>query len=342
MGESRRLAPILVTGAHRTGTTWVGKMLAASGETAYISEPLNVWRRPGVLRVPVRHWYTYICPENEALFYAGFQETFGFQYHLLAEIRSLRSRKDLMRMGRDWSIFLRGRFSHQRPLLKDPFAVFSIPWFIRRFGCQVVVTVRHPAAFASSLKRLNWSFDFRDLLDQPLLVQDLLNPYQAELEAMCDNSECPTEGWGVEGSAWNSHSAPNSRSAPNSCSADIIRQASLLWSIIYQAVARYQKQFPQIIVVRHEDLSLDPVDGFQALYDSIDLNFNNRARKKILNSSSSENPHELDRKAVHSVRLNSRANLHNWKRRLEVDEIRCIRDLTENVTAEFYPDLNWE
>jgi LPS sulfotransferase NodH len=42
--------PILVTGAHRSGTTWVGKILCASGEAAYISEPLNLWHRPGVMR----------------------------------------------------------------------------------------------------------------------------------------------------------------------------------------------------------------------------------------------------------------------------------------------------
>ena len=39
--------PILVTGAHRSGTTWVGKMLAADADTGYISEPLNVLHRPG-------------------------------------------------------------------------------------------------------------------------------------------------------------------------------------------------------------------------------------------------------------------------------------------------------
>ena len=50
--------PILVTGAHRSGTTWVGKMLAASREVAYISEPLNKWHRPGVMAIPVEYWYT--------------------------------------------------------------------------------------------------------------------------------------------------------------------------------------------------------------------------------------------------------------------------------------------
>ena len=56
--------PILVSGAHRTGTTWVGKMLAATPATAYISEPLNVLHRPGVFEVKTTRWYTYICPEN--------------------------------------------------------------------------------------------------------------------------------------------------------------------------------------------------------------------------------------------------------------------------------------
>jgi hypothetical protein len=99
-------APILVTGAHRTGTTWVGKMLAANPRTAYISEPLNLLHRPGVLRPPVQYWYTYICPENEADYLPAFQDTLRFRYHPLAEIVSLRSLKDVGRMGRDSGIFL--------------------------------------------------------------------------------------------------------------------------------------------------------------------------------------------------------------------------------------------
>ncbi len=39
-----------------------------------------------------------------------------------------------------------------RPLLKDPIAVLSAPWLERTFGMQVVFSVRHPAAFAASLK----------------------------------------------------------------------------------------------------------------------------------------------------------------------------------------------
>ncbi len=304
-------SPILITGAHRTGTTWVGKMLAASGESAYISEPLNIWHRPGVYSVPTTRWYTYICTENEGPYLDGFRQTFGFCYHLLAEIYSLRSRKDLMRMGRDAGIFLQGRLRSQRPLLKDPFAVFSAPWFKERLGCHVAITIRHPAAFVSSLKRLGWVFDFKDLLEQPLLMRDWLEPYRSQMEAMMERRE------------------------------DVIGQGSLLWQMVYQTITCFQSRYPDFQVVRHEDLSLDPVGGFRGLYASLGLNFNEKAKKTIENSSSADNPGEVSHQAVHAYRLNSQANLHNWKKRLDPGEIRRIRALTESVTQHFYPELDW-
>ena len=305
-------SPILVTGAHRTGTTWVGKMLAASGESAYISEPLNIWHRPGVYSIPTTRWYTYICTENEGQYLDGFRQTFGFRYHLLAEIRSLRSRKDLMRMGRDVSVFMQGWLRSQRLLLKDPFAVFSAPWFRERLGCQVAITIRHPAAFVSSLKRLGWVFDFKDLLDQPLLMRDWLEPYRPQMEAMLEKRE------------------------------DVIGQGSLLWQMVYQTVTCFQSRDLDFQVVRHEDLSLDPVNGFRGLYAALGLNFNEKAKNTIENSSSSDNPGEVSRNAVHAYRLNSQANLQNWKKRLDPGEIHRIRALTESVTQHFYPDLDWE
>jgi hypothetical protein len=304
--------PILITGAHRTGTTWVGKMLAASGQAGYISEPLNLWHRPGVLRTPVQHWYTYICAENEHAYLPALRETLEFRYHLWQEIRSLRFRKDAIRMARDWGIFTRGRFLAQRPLLKDPFAIFSAPWFHDRLGCQVVITVRHPAAFASSLKRLGWDFDFSHLLDQPLLMRDLLGPFRSQMEAMCLATE------------------------------DIIGQASLLWRITYEIAAAFCVRYPDFLIVRHEDLSLDPPGSFQKLYQVLGLDFTPQAQKAVSDSSSAENPGEVSKKAVHAVRLDSRANLHNWKRRLQSQEIDRVRQLTQTTAQHFYPDLAWD
>ena len=154
--------------------------------------------------------------------------------------------------------------------MKDPFAVFSTPWFAKRLNCKVVITVRHPAAFASSLKRLNWPFDFQDLLDQPLLMRDHLEPYRDEMQSIQPD--------------------------------DVIGQAALLWKLIYRSVHTARERNPDFIVVRHEDLSRDPVAGYRDLYQSLGLEFTPRVEKIILNSSSSENPAEL--RAKKSMRSN--------------------------------------
>ncbi|HSL43194.1 MAG TPA: sulfotransferase [Anaerolineales bacterium] len=307
--NDRTLVPILVTGTHRSGTTWVGKMLAADACTAYISEPLNVLHRPGVYSARVKYWYQYICEENEREYLPAFHELLEFDYHFWDEIRSLRSRKDVLRMGRDFYIFYNGLMRGQRILLKDPFAVFSTPWFANRLGCKVVIAVRHPAAFASSLKRLNWPFDFQDLLNQPLLMRDHLEPFREEMQAMRPD--------------------------------DVIGQAALLWRLIYRAVHATCQSHPDFITVRHEDLSRDPISGYRNLYASLGLEFSPRVEKAILNSSSSENPMELSRKKVHGFKLDSRANMDIWKKRLAVEEIDRIHEITKDVASLYYSESEW-
>ena len=303
------LTPILVTGTHRSGTTWVGKMLAADALTAYISEPLNVLHRPGVFHAKVRYWYQYVCDENESDYLSAFQELLEFDYHLWDEVRALRSRRDVLRMVRDFYIFYNGLMRGQRALLKDPFAVFSMPWFAKRLNCKVVIAVRHPAAFASSLKRLNWPFDFQDLLSQPLLMRDHLGGYREEMQAAHPD--------------------------------DVIGQSALLWTLIYRSVHETCERNPDFITVRHEDLSRDPISGYRALYGSLGLDFTPRVEKIILNSSSAENPGELSRKKVHGFKLDSRANLDNWKKRLTTEEIERVRTITEDVARLYYSNAEW-
>ncbi len=285
-------------------------MLAANPQTAYISEPLNVLHRPGVYHAVVDHWYPYITEANESHYLPAFHELMDLKYDLPAEIRSLRSRRDLMRMGRDLATFVKGKLRRQRPLLKDPFAVFSTPWFAQKLNCEVVITVRHPAAFASSLKRLNWPFDFNHLLTQPGLMHDHLEAERAEMQVLQAD--------------------------------DIVGQAALLWRMIYRFVHRTSGLFPDFKIIRHEDLSLDPVNGYQSLYESLGLKFDEKVKNTILNSSSSENPVRLAKEKTFSVKLDSRAALNNWKKILSADEISRVRKLTADVSDLFYSEKEWK
>jgi hypothetical protein len=270
---------------------------------------LNVLHRPGVFAAPVQHWYTYITSENESQYLPAFHQLLEYDYHLGAELRSLRSRKDFLRMVRDFHSFFVGNMHAERPLLKDPFAVFSCPWFSDRLHCQVVITVRHPAGFASSLKRLGWSFDFQNLLGQPLLMRDHLEPERSAMEKVDPG--------------------------------DVVAQAALLWRVIYRVVHAYQLQYPDFRVVRQEDLALDPVAGYRDLYASMGLKFTPRAESIVLGSSSSENPSEPARNKVYSVKLDSRTSIKNWKKRLEPSELARIREITDGVSQFYYSDDTW-
>jgi hypothetical protein len=304
--------PILVTGVHRSGTTWVGKILAESPRVAYISEPLNVWHRPGVLRAPTRRWYTYICEDNQAEYLEPFLEMLAFDYHTEMEVRSIKSGKDLLRMGRDWSTFWKGRRNLSLPLVKDPFAVFSSEWFNSCLDCRVVVVVRHPAAVASSLMKLGWSFDFQDLLDQPLLMRDWLETFRDEMEQLRDASN------------------------------NLIAQSCLLWRMVYQTIDRMRLKIPGLIVIRHEDFSLNPHARFEQLYRELNLEYTAEIQSAVTATSSRDNPKETSQRSIHSVRIDSQAIVKSWQRRLTREEIQQVRTLTAEVASLYYSSEDWQ
>ena len=61
----------------------------------------------------------------------------------------------------------------------------------------------------------------------------------------------------------------------------------------------------------------DVSETYSAVYHRfLGLDLIDKAQKAVLGSSSSENPTELSQKEVHSVKLDSRANVGSWKKRL--------------------------
>jgi hypothetical protein len=301
--------PILVTGMPRSGTTWVGRVLCAGGGAGYLAEPFNLATSPGTIRVPVDHWYPYVTEENEREIVAALEPLFRFKYPLGRELRRCRTYVDLLHTLRWWRGFVRSR--GRRPLVKEPHAVFSAEWFARRLGSDVVVTVRHPAAVVSSWKRLGWSFDFANLLEQPALMRDLLDPFGPEMERSREPSH------------------------------DLVDRVALLWHVVYRTVADYRDRFAGFQIVRQEDLSREPVEGYRALYEALGLPLSRESETAIAEASSSANPKESSVERPHDTHLDSRATLTSWKRRLSDDEVARIRNVTAETAAIFYDGDEW-
>jgi hypothetical protein len=317
-----RGGPILVTGMPRTATSWVGKMLEASGALVYVNEPMNPQhppgRSPGVLRAEVQHAFQYISEHNEPVWLPAFRDTVRLRFHPLAELRRNHRPYDLARTAKYTAGFALGRLRGRRALLDDPYAVFAAPWLSRRVGCRVVVTVRDPVATVSSWRRLGWAPRLGELLAQPALVRDRLARFAPDLEAAVAG-----DGGGER--------------------ADGIGPASLLWRVIYGTAAAYRDEVPGLEVVRHEDLSADPVPAFRALYERLGLPFGPGAEQAVRAATTAGSGGGAMRWSVSAVgasktaarRLDSRANLQVWRERLTDQEVACIRELTADVAPLF-------
>jgi len=192
--------------------------------------------------------------------------------------------------------------------MKDPIALLSAEWLAETFEMDVVVLIRHPAAFAASLKRLGWKHSFATFI-QDGRVPEVVRPYEAEIR---EQAERPGE---------------------------ILAQAALLWRLLYGAVDGYRERHPDWAFVRHEDASLDPAGTFEQLYDRLGLELTPAALAEIERASASENPAELA--SPHAVALDSAASLGRWRDDLTPEEVETLRERTRDVWLRFYSDEDW-
>ena len=251
-------APIVVTGMARSGTSWVGKLLEASGELTYINGAAQPRPPAGALARRARRLGRLPLPVHRR----------GRQGRLAGRVRRdpapalpRRSRAPAqplaLRPGQDGHVRdqLPGRAPAQaRALLDDPYALLASEWLAERLGCRVVVVVRDPAAMVASWRRLGWTTDLGELLDQPALMRDWLEPFRAEMEGVA-----ATPG-------------------------DQVGRVAMLWRLLHLVAAEYERRCPAVRIVRYEDLAADPVPSFAGLYAALGLSFDRRAEAEVVRS----------------------------------------------------------
>jgi len=285
-------------------------MIARSPAVRYIHEPFNPDAfRPGICAARFEREFTYVCAENAASYQDDLRRCLEFRYRFAEGLRTVRTAADAVRTARDLGRFAFSRWRKARPLVKDPHAVFSAEWLARTFGMDVVVMIRHPAAFVGSLKKARWAFRFGQFLEQPLLMQHHLRRFQTEIEAFATKT------------------------------ADIVDQGILLWNVIYDVILQYRNRHPDWIFVRHEDLSRDPVSRFSGLFQSLGLKYTDSVRRAIADFSGSHNPGEQH--SGSHIRRDSESNIWNWTKRLTPGEIRRVRKQTEAIASQFYGEEDW-
>jgi Sulfotransferase family len=303
--------PILVTGSHRSGTGWVGSMIAAcrSSPIAYMWEPFSLLHRPGVFAVHFPYWFAYVCPENEDPYLGPVRDMLAFRYQAAAELGSVRSVKDAIRLPRDWLRFIRYRRAGARPLLKDPIAIFSAEWLCDTFDMDVIVLIRHPAGFASSLKSRGLTHPFGHFLEQPMLMRDRLAPFRGEITRFAAEPR------------------------------PVLQQAILLWKLIHWTILSYRERRPDWMFLRLEDIAMNPHTEFERIYQRLGLTYDEHVRRTVGKYSDPSNPSETPDPAL--LKRDSRGSIATWMERLDGQEIQLIRDEVEPISKEFYSRSDW-
>ena len=301
-------------------------MIAYDQSLAYIHEPFNPDHKSGVCKADFKYKFPYICEENESVYIKDLEDCFSYKYHFLEDIRTARSIIKIARSIFNYCRFTKYRILKKRALVKDPIAVFSSEWLAKRFNMDVVVLIRHPAAFAGSLKKVRWSHPFQHFLQQPLLMQHRLREYQSQIEEFSRNEK------------------------------NIVDQAILLWNLVHHVILYYQENYPDWVFVKHEDLSSRPIEEFRNLYNRLGLTFSKDIEDKIGKFSFSDGSNHSGRRPytipnwrdkltgeyLQQYKRNSKANIWSWKKRLTDDEVKKIKRHTNNIASKFYSQKDWE
>jgi hypothetical protein len=106
-------------------------------------------------------------------------------------------------------------------------------------------------------------------------------------------------------------------------------------------MADYADRNPDIMVVRHEDLSEDPEGEFRRLFGRLGLRMTPSILRRIRRQTSASNRAFARSGEVHRTSRDSRALAWAWRNRLEEDRKAMIRRRTEPLVSRFYPEDAW-
>ena len=296
---------IFISGMHRSGTSWVSQILSTAGGYVVKDEEIFLPNYPSQNK-PIKIWYEYIHSKNEKKYIQYIENALSNKYHLIHDLSlSKPINKKIKAFYLKANSILRKSFYDSTPLiLVEPLGLLSSDWFSKTYKCKMIIIIRHPAAIISSLKLNNIKYNFNG--SDSLFVQD----------EFVNNNNLPK-------------------------SDDIIGQGILMWKILYSHVQKLQKNNKNWIFVKHEDLSIDPMNEFQLLFKKLGLPFRNTTINKINKLCSTDNSNYLLPGQRDKNKRNSKKLIYRWHEILSEDEVLRIREEVSFISDYWYDQNSW-
>ncbi|MBI2708722.1 MAG: sulfotransferase [Actinobacteria bacterium] len=243
----------LLTGVPRSGTTFAGKVLATPASVDYLHEPFNP--DAGIEGVTRRYWWvdndSAEEPQARRLVEALQRYDVRFRTAVYARDSAWKARAKRLAGSRGRFTFRWAKVNplHRTALVKDPVGCLLTGYLVREHGFRAAVLLRHPVAVVHSFDRLGW-------------------PARDWLAALRDQEELVARHLGddldVLGADWETD----------------WEAAAVLWRVLNRVMLS-EAHTPGVVVVRHEDLSRDPVAGFRSVAVHLGLPWSARVRRRV-------------------------------------------------------------
>lgn len=305
---------ILVTGSNRSGSTWVGQVLSQAPKLRYTHEPFSPEIAEKEFGWNLPRWFLNAEDWDEKKLSRYIKRV------LCPPLVDSKLKLDFpTKIKRAVRIAAERGFPESfapRHLFKDPVAIFSAPWLAKKFNFEVVVLIRHPASYVLSLlKDASHMHSFARIFgEQPKLT----DRYESEEKKLIHKIiEIQTKkGIGSE----------------------MVFEASAFWRLFYSQVLQYKSSYPNWNYIFYENLAENPIDGFQALFKTLGLEYTDKVLQKIACTSLEKDPTKIDLKS-HVKRFNSKDNTMQWDKNINQEDKILIRQITGSVSSAFYPDF---
>ena len=303
----------MVTGSHRSGTTWIGRTISQHQDIRYINEPFNAAKPHRLTGLKLNTWFTHFESSSQKEEIIRSFDTIFQSNPITNSIYICKAAgsdlKTPFRFIKHLMLESYFKVLKLRILIKDPIALLSAGWLYENFHFNVICMIRNPLSFIGSVKITGWDFDFKNFLRQEELMTNWLADYADRIEYMCKKRN----------------------------KSDFIDRASLLWNILHFVISDYQQRYSDWLFLKHEEIASRPDLGFQKIFDYLELEMNDMIQKYIKQYTSDLNPRIAASNSYQQ--RNSREILNLWKERLTKDEIDRVIINTSDIASKFYADM---
>lgn len=293
----------LITGMHRSGTTWLGAACSKASDTVVLHEPFNY--ASGVRGIP--HWYP--DPEND--------NSSGKIYKAVSQVISGRAKFRLIRSsdtvpkaiarmitlgGPDfWTYRKQINTKARHLILKDPFALRMSLWLSKHFNVRTIVLIRHPCSLYLSLSRMHWQ--------TPVIADDGI--FTRSKVDLPNNAKHHAKEFGE------------------------------FWRHLYGHAFEQEKASEGAVkIIRHEDLCVRPTGIGKVALEHLGLQMN-KSVTEFLSESSSGDVVAPPESVLHSMKRNSAELVHAWRGRLsEAEQDAIMRAAGPNFDS-FYGECEF-